>query len=59
MAQDAVFQLKRRCEQLDDDNLRLEKALQAMPKGGQVPSVKEVSLGRSLESNAKQAELQK
>lgn len=51
MAQDAVFQLKRRCEQLDDDNLRLEKALQAMPK--------EVSLGQSLSSNTKQAELEK
>ena len=28
MAQDAVFELKRRSAQLEDDNLRLEKALQ-------------------------------
>lgn len=51
MAQDAVFQLKRRCEQLDDDNLRLEKALQSMPK--------EPTLGRALTSNNEQAELER
>jgi hypothetical protein len=51
MAQDAVFQLKRRCEQLDDDNLRLEKALQSKPK--------ELTLGRALASNNEQAELEK
>ena len=28
MAQDAVFELKRRSAQLEDDNLRLERALQ-------------------------------
>ena len=50
MAQDAVFELKRRSAQLEDDNLHLEKALQNA----------QMSLSGSSQINtSKQAELEK
>jgi hypothetical protein len=49
MAQDAVFELKRRSEQLEDDNLRLERALQTSHKSMNVHHVADSSRQAELE----------
>ena len=50
MAQDAVFNLQKRSVQLEDDNLRLEKALQKAQSSQN---------GHSIVSSSKQADLEK
>jgi len=50
MAQDAVFDLKQRSAQLEDDNIRLEKALQ---------NAQSLQNGHPVVSSSKQADLEK